>query len=154
MSTGTLTVVHHLEEAPPGKPIIYFAGPTYFPDLLHHWHDIWVAYLQSRDYTGAVCLPTPRDNVWRHEDEAAQIDWQMNYLEKADVIVFYLPRLGPVTMFEFGDYHRSGKIILCIPSATRSQSGFVINRAKAYGTPVRATFKATLRLALKRLDSD
>ena len=46
-----------------------------------------------------------------------QVDWEMDYAQVADVIVFYFApeAMTPVTLLELGLYARTGKAVVCCP---------------------------------------
>jgi hypothetical protein len=48
---------------------------------------------------------------------AEQVDWEMDYAQIADIIVFYFApeALTPITLLELGMYANTGKAVVCCP---------------------------------------
>lgn len=73
-----------------------------------------------------VCLLNPRrddwDSTWKQEitnpQFNQQVNWELNALEKADLIVFYFSpeTKSPITLLELGLFARSGKLVICCPN--------------------------------------
>lgn len=72
-----------------------------------------------------LCILNPRrddwDASWKQEKTNAafnqQVSWELDGLEKADLIVFYFSpeTKSPVSMLELGLFARSGKVLVCCP---------------------------------------
>lgn len=73
-----------------------------------------------------VCLLNPRrddwDSTWKQEitnpQFNQQVNWELDALEKADLIVFYFSpeTQSPITLLELGLFARSGKLVVCCPN--------------------------------------
>jgi len=73
-----------------------------------------------------VCLLNPRrddwDSDWKQEitnpEFNQQVNWELDALEKADLIVFYFSpeTQSPITLLELGLFARSGKLVVCCPN--------------------------------------
>ena len=74
-------------------------------------------------WTHPITILNPRrkewDNNWKQEIQnpkfAEQVNWELDALEKADVILLYLAAgsYSPVSMLELGLFGDSGKLIVC-----------------------------------------
>jgi len=104
-------------------PSIYLAGPTYRiidgaePPI--GWRNKASQILES--WEGAVYIPEWRGGVkpegWTY---SRQVDWEMQAMENATVILFWIPRELPVlpaftTNIEFGEFLQTGKIVVGAP---------------------------------------
>lgn len=73
-----------------------------------------------------VCIFNPRrddwDSTWKQEitnpQFNQQVNWELDALEKADLIVFYFSpeTQSPITLLELGLFARSGKLVVCCPN--------------------------------------
>jgi hypothetical protein len=98
---------------------IFLAGPSPRGDGVFNWRPEAIELLASAGFTGQVFSPLPRDGEWS-KDYYGQIAWELEYLERAAVIMFWIPRdlehlPGFTTNVEFGLYVKSGKIVLGFP---------------------------------------
>lgn len=74
---------------------------------------------------GEICVLNPRrddwDTGWRQEISNKpfyeQVNWELNALESADLILFYFSSetQSPVTLLELGLFARTGKVVVCCP---------------------------------------
>lgn len=72
-----------------------------------------------------IVLLNPRrddwDSSWKQEINNPQfnkqVSWELNGLEKADMIIFYFSKetKSPVSMLELGLFANSGKLVVCCP---------------------------------------
>lgn len=72
-----------------------------------------------------LCILNPRrddwDASWKQEKTNTafneQVSWELDGLEKADLIVFYFSpeTKSPVSMLELGLFARTGKAVVCCP---------------------------------------
>ncbi|WP_343632136.1 nucleoside 2-deoxyribosyltransferase domain-containing protein [Fluviicola sp.] len=87
-----------------------------------NWQEKLEKELQS---LGEICVLNPRrddwDTGWKQEMTNVpfyeQVNWELNGLEAADLIVCYFSpeTQSPVTMLELGLFARSGKLVVCCP---------------------------------------
>jgi len=143
----TTRSVHYATEPPKTGSVLYLAGPTYMEAGDVHWHEAAMAYLRQCEFRGVVCLPTPIDGNWRVKEETDQMDWQFRNLARATVIIFWVPRAGLVTFAEFGEWYRSGKVVLGIPPNTEKTDYLRYCASKA-SVPMADSLDRTLDLAL------
>ncbi len=149
--------IYAMEAGPADGPSIFLAGPSPRGKGEHDWRKPACAWLDAAGFSGSVFIPLPRDGVYRPDyDHAAQIDWELEYLEKAGIIVFWIPRdlealPGFTTNVEFGRFSRSGRALLGYPEHAPKMR-YLHHIAKLDGVPVFHTLEATLSAALRRLD--
>ena len=64
-----------------------------------------------------ITVNNPRRAEWNTNENSMseQIEWELSALEQADVICFFIDETtkSPVTLFEFGKYADSGKVVIC-----------------------------------------
>ena len=135
---------------------LFLAGPSPRGNGEHDWRRDAVGHLAQGGFDGTVYIPLPRDGVYRRDyDHAAQIDWELAYLEQAGAIAFWIPRdletlPGFTTNVEFGRFSRSGRAILGYPpSAPRMR--YLHHIADLDEVPVFHSLADTLDAAVKRL---
>jgi hypothetical protein len=143
-------LVYYFEEPLAGQPVIYLAGPTWHAIGDQPWQEKAASCLKQLGHTGAICIPMPRDGQWRDEDADAQIDWQLRMQELAGVVVFWIPRPGWVTYIEFGDWYRSGKVVLGVPPGV-DKTGYPLHLARRHGVPTATSLDEAMVAAVKLL---
>ena len=102
------------------------------------------------EFKGTVFVPLPRNGHWL-PDYDGQIEWELEYLNKATIIAFWIPRnLRTLPAFttnvEFGMYVKSGKIILGSPPKTPKMR-YLEYLAEKNNVPIEHTLKATMEKA-------
>ena len=104
---------------------LFLAGPSPRGNGEHDWRKQARVLLHRLGFDGMVYIPLPRDGVFQQDDfdHTAQIDWELEHLEKARAIVFWIPRdlralPGFTTNVEFGRFSRSGHTVLGYPEGT------------------------------------
>lgn len=97
---------------------IFLAGPTPREKGVLDWREEAVELLADLGYDGVVFLPVPRDSNWT-KDYDHQVSWELQNLDRADQIVFWVPRSddlpGFTTNVEYGRYFDSGRAVLGYP---------------------------------------
>jgi len=94
---------------------IFLAGPTPRSVEVMPWRPVAIDILQDLGFKGTVFVPERKDwSVKFNYDD--QVQWELNCLELASCIAFWVPRhlndmLGLTTNVEFGLYIRSGKVV-------------------------------------------
>ena len=150
MSQHGVQTVHYGEPFPASEPVLYFLGPTWFPKTEIHWHNQGLAHLAKRRFRGTVALPTPRDGVWREEDEDEQIQWQLLGQGIARVIIMWASRDSEVTKIEFGQWYSTGKLVMGLLSETPIAS-YMRKCAKLYDVPTAPILEEVINLGLAKL---
>jgi len=87
-----------------------------------NWQEKIVKALQDLD---PICILNPRrdawDKSWKEEKENEQfhqqVSWELNGLEKADLVIFYFSpeTKSPVSMLELGLFAATGKLLVYCP---------------------------------------
>lgn len=94
---------------------LFLAGPTPRRREVVSWRPEAIEILVRVGFEGTVLVPERRD--WQHRfDYVDQVEWEFAGLERADAIVFWIPRdvellPGFTTNVEFGRYVGSGRVI-------------------------------------------
>lgn len=118
--------VYTMELPDLNKKTIFLAGPTRrinenFDGVVSSWRDDAIAHLERIGFDGNVCIPEFKNGVkpenWSY---GKQIDWEVEHLVLADVILFWIPRdlkelPAFTTNIEFGEWMKSGKISIGAP---------------------------------------
>jgi 8-oxo-dGTP pyrophosphatase MutT (NUDIX family) len=105
---------------------IFLAGTTRNPKNARSWRLDALELLDMANYSGTVFVPEPE-----HEDEKlshasvgyeAQVDWEEEALNRADCILFWIPRTERIldhltTADDWGYWKNSGKCVLGVPSS-------------------------------------
>lgn len=133
-----------------GVSSVFLAGPTLRdnPDNLTPWRIKALEILKDYNFSGNVYIPEPFAG-----SKEEQIDWEIYHLEKASCILFWVPRdlkILPAftTNIEFGEWMKSGKIVLGAPQDAEKVS-YMIYRANKLQVPIFDTLEATIQMAIK-----
>jgi len=135
---------------------LFLAGPSPRGKGEYDWRRDACEHLAHIGFDGAVFIPLPRDGVYHADyDHTAQIDWELEHLERAGVIVFWIPRdletlPGFTTNVEFGCFSRSGRAFLGYPPAA-PRMRYLHHIAVLDGVPVFHTLEETLEAAVTGL---
>ncbi len=134
------------------SPSIFLAGPS--PRKLSHpnWRTKALEVLEKIKFEGAVYVPLPRSGEWL-ENYDAQVEWELEHLKRATIIVFWIPRnLKTLPAFttnvEYGLYASSGKIVLGFPE-NAPKMRYIKHLAVKYDAPVFHTLKETLEKSVE-----
>jgi len=136
----------------PGLKSIFLAGPSPRGDKGYNWRPDALSILRGLRFDGYVYLPLLDDGGWLKHFEK-QMDWELEHLEKADVIAFWVPRdletlPGLTTNIEFGMYLKSGKIVLGSPPEATNMR-YMTRLAAMNDVFVSPTIDGTLRYAVE-----
>ncbi|MFA6042179.1 MAG: nucleoside 2-deoxyribosyltransferase domain-containing protein [Patescibacteria group bacterium] len=154
-----MRVVYWLETfPPPSDKSIFLAGPTPRHEGVQTWRPKALETLERLGYDGVVFVPEYRNGQLPKVDMAAytdRIDWETSALARAQVIAFWVPRVletmpAFTTNIEFGEWFKSGKIVLGTPPEARKVS-YMRYRAGQHLVPLAETLEDTLKLALRKL---
>jgi len=158
-----MQVIYAGEEMP--KKItksLFLAGPT--PrnrEEVESWRPDALKILEDIGFKGVVFSPEPREIKEDHDYEA-QVEWEEDYLNIADCIIFWVPRdltldskdfpkmAAFTTNVEFGAWADSGKIVFGCPEDAEKVS-YLKYYAEKYNVPVGETLTETLELTLEKL---
>lgn len=147
--------VFYAHEHPESVPLssIFLAGPSPRGAEHYNWRPQALRILSTMGYTGVVFVPLPRDGEWLANYDA-QVDWELDYLELARAVAFWIPRNlmhlpGFTTNVEYGLYLRSGKAILGYPlDAVKVR--YLHHAAKRFGVPIFNTLEETMWCAIQK----
>jgi ADP-ribose pyrophosphatase YjhB (NUDIX family) len=101
------------------KRTLFLAGPTPRSAEVASWRPEALRLLAARGFDGTVFIPEDRGGGVRG-DYLDQIDWELEGLQRADCVLFWVPReLETMPAFttnvEYGLWARSGKVVLGAP---------------------------------------
>src|SRR5512133_207273 len=118
---------------------IFLAGPSPRDKEQHSWREDALKILDELGYNGVVFVPLPRNGVWP-ENYDAQVDWEYNHLNMADIVAFWVPRdlvkmPAFTTNVEFGMFYDSGKAILGHPDGAPGMR-YLVHHARLENDPV------------------
>jgi hypothetical protein len=148
--TPKMNVVYALQ---PLRQSIFLAGPTPRSSEVESWRPDALTRLGKLGFVGDVYVPEGQDWVAGGSYDA-QVLWEWEALKQASVIVFWVPREittmpAFTTNVEFGDWVKSGKVILGAPNDAPKMN-YLIMLAKKYGVPCFDTLDDTLAAAVER----
>ncbi len=150
-----MQVVYAGEKIPTSwKKSIFLAGPTPRDKNVVSWRPEALAILQAKGYDGVIFAPENRDGQSR-PNYNDQVEWENEGLNRTDVILFWVPReLKTMPAFttnvEFGEWFKSGKIVLGFPQDAPNMR-YLESKAKAFNVSCADTLEATIDLALNML---
>jgi len=129
---------------------IFLAGPTLRPkhqNLFTSWRDVAIKIFEKKEFSGELYLPEPFAITYEN-----QVLWEEKRLEASEVILFWVPRELTIlpaftTNVEFGEWMKSGKVVLGYPKDA-SNMGYLQWKADKYGISVSDTLEGTIELAL------
>lgn len=135
-------------------PSIFLAGPSPRGNEDYNWRPEALELLRNLGFQGNVYIPLPRDGNWL-SDYDAQVEWELQYLEKASVIIFWVPRdiqnlPGFTTNVEFGMFVKSGKIVLGYPKEAPKMR-YLEYVAKMNDVPISNSLEETIKMALSKI---
>lgn len=87
------------------KKTIFLAGPSPRTQKIRDWRDDAFKVFEKAGFDGTLFVPRPEGGNMESYD--GQVEWELYHLEKADVIMFWVPRKFPelkglTTNVEFG----------------------------------------------------
>lgn len=101
---------HIYSDQPPtwNGPSLFLARPTPRRADVASWRPAAIAHLAAHGFTGTVLIPE-RHAAQAQFDYLDQVEWEFAALERADLILFWIPRdtatlPGFTTNVEFGRY--------------------------------------------------
>lgn len=98
---------------------VFLAGPTPRNKNVPSWRPDMIKALREKGYDGDILIPEKRGD-WLDYDYETQTRWEVEHLNAANLIAFWIPRSIPdmpafTTNIEFGEFMHSGKIVLGYP---------------------------------------
>lgn len=134
---------------------IFLAGPSPRPGQPEslNWRPEALATLERLGFDGVVFVPLPENGDWRHGYDS-QIGWELQNLDRADQIVFWVPRSAALpaltTNIEYGRFFDSGRAVLGYPEDAPNMRYLALT-GKDESVPVAHTLEETLQEAIKRI---
>lgn len=162
-----MTPIYAFAPIPQVGPSIFLAGPTPRDETTPSWRPKMLELLSL--FPGNVFIPEAAPSAWAH-DYDGQVEWELDALTAATVIVFWVPRdLGLIkdqkqgepaqmampaltTNAEFGYWARSGKCVLGAPPKA-PKLGYLRHLATRHGVLTVETMEDVARVAMYRASS-
>lgn len=157
-----MRVFYTREELPEKQTqAIFLAGPTPREAVDSTWRTEAITFLEKIGFGGEVFVPENRDPTVAWENGSfsytEQVDWEEKALNRADVIVFWVPRHmlkmpGLTTNDEFGYWKAQdpAKLVFGAPPLAQKvayQRHWAVN----LGIPIRETLEDTLTTAIGKI---
>jgi calcineurin-like phosphoesterase family protein/nucleoside 2-deoxyribosyltransferase len=125
----------------PGEKI-FLAGPTPRSLDIESWRPKMIEALREEGFEGHILIPEKRKPEEGY-DYDAQVEWEDKALKAADVILFWVPRKkdnmpGFTTNIEFGEWMKSGKVVLSFPIKAEGMR-YMEYKAREFDIPVKKT---------------
>lgn len=139
------------------KQSVFLAGPTYRNNEGRSWRKDAIDLFTKIGFDGVLYIPEPFVG-----DYKKQIDWENDSLNKATCIMFWIPRdlkilPGFTTNIEFGEWMKSGKVVLGYPK-NAPKMDYLHYKAEKYGVPISYSLSDTInnvmKILNKQLDSE
>lgn len=157
-----MNIIHTFEKEQSDLDSIFLAGPTLRIPIegMMHGSNSWrwnaIGILKSFNFLGNIYFPEwlqgirPKD--WTY---SRQLDWENDCLNKAKVILFWIPRdmkllPGLTTNIEFGEWMKSGKIVAGAPN-TAEHIQYIREKCSRNNIPWADTLGDCIRNALDKL---
>ena len=144
------------------KPSIFLAGHTVRQstnniDESLSWRPEVIEHLNHLKFNGTVYIPefspTRKYNDWTYEK---QVLWEIAYLKKCDIILFWIPRKMPdlpglTTNIEFGEWYTSGKVVMGIPDDADKMQ-YIKTKCMLNNIPVHNTLEYAVIAAVSKME--
>ena len=103
------------------QPMIFLAGPSPRDAEVADWRDEAIEMFREARFNGTLFIPRPSGGHMDSYD--GQVDWELDHLDMADIILFWVPRdlvtlPAFTTNIEFGSYVKSDKITYGRPDSS------------------------------------
>lgn len=141
--------IHYSDEdiSSPKSPAIFLAGPTPRTAEVPSWRPKAIELFKHQGFEGSIFIPEAQSGVYT--SYIHQVEWEFHHLEKADKILFWIPRnLKTMPAFttnvEFGLYVKSGKIIYARPDSAPKNKYLDALYQKFNDTPIFDSLEAAI----------
>lgn len=130
--------VYATDLIPPVGYKVFLAGPTPRELSVKSWRPQMIKKLREAGYDGHILIPE-KENPEEGYDYDTQVDWEERAMNAADLIVFWVPRKldimpGFTTNIEFGEFMKSGKVVLGHPKNAEKMR-YMIHKAEKHNIP-------------------
>lgn len=152
---NVMKIIYALEDFPKEySKSIFLAGPTPRDKEVPSWRPEAIKILEEMGYDGVVFSPEPKNKNFT-KDYDAQIEWETEGLNRADCILFWIPRdletmPAFTTNFEFGEWHKSGKVVLGFPKDA-PKNRYLESRFNDLELKATYTLKDTIKNAIEMI---
>lgn len=153
--SGKATVVKAPDTLPMAKPGIFLAGSIEMGKAVD-----WQAQVEKIMANENVELYNPRRDDWDSswdqaiEDEnfRTQVNWELNALEIAEIIILYLDpeTKSPISLLELGLHAQSGKLMVCCPEGFYRKGNIDVVCAR-YNVPMYNTIEEIAAAAIVKI---
>lgn len=133
---------------------VMLCGPSSRDITVPSWRPAAFSWFDFQKFSGTLLIPEPRGgNNFTNYD--AQVEWESEALEKAKVILFWVPRdlvklPGYTTNLEFGLWAKSGKVVLGFPFNAPKMKYFEF-LSKKYNISMASSLEETVKLAIDKI---
>jgi len=130
------------------QPNFFLAGPSLRNAESTPWRDDAVEFFKKYNFPGSLSIPEPFNG-----DYADQIKWEEEHLANCTRIIFWIPRdmtflPGLTTNIEFGEWMKSGKVVLGYPPDAEHML-YITYKAQKYNIPLAFTLEDTIKILIK-----
>lgn len=144
--------VYATDMIPPLGNKVFLAGPTPRELDVRSWRPLMIKKLREEGFKGHILIPE-KENPEEGYDYDTQVVWEERALNSADLIVFWVPRKldtmpGFTTNVEFGEWMKSGKVILGHPKNAEKMR-YMIHKAEKYKIPYYNTMDEVVSYVIK-----
>lgn len=138
------------------KPAIFLAGPVERKNQDLIWRTECINLFEQYNFDGTLYVPVRRDG-YVVDGNSNVIDWEMEAMETAKVVLFWIPRqfpdlLGLTSNVEFGRYLNSGKIVYGRPQDAYMMDYLDILYEKNYNEKPCENLEELVKRAISRID--
>ncbi|HEY1065710.1 MAG TPA: nucleoside 2-deoxyribosyltransferase domain-containing protein [Pirellulales bacterium] len=135
-------------------PSIFLAGPTPRRESVPSWRPEALRLLEQFAFEGTVFVPEHAEPALGY-DFLTQVEWEFAALERADAILFWIPRdavdlPGFTTNVEFGRYVGSGRAVYGRPDDRPHNAYLDWLYEKLNAKPPLRDFREAVRAAIAR----
>src|SRR5574343_550291 len=128
----------------PIESSIFLVGPTPRSPEVQSWRPEALALLEKHEYDGTVYVPEDRHGA-RQFDYDDQVQWEWTALNKATVILCWVPRdlktmPAMTTNVEFGFYVASGKLLFGAPPEAQ-KVGYLKELSRRFNVPIHSNLE-------------
>ena len=150
-----MEIIYAQEPINTNGKIIFLAGPTPRAIDVKSWRGEAITMFERLGFNGTLLIPEMRGGFNREFAYAEQIDWEQEGLEKADVILFWIPRNlkdmpAFTTNIEFGYWlaYEPSKIIMGFPTDAPKMN-YIKYKCEELNIDISDTLIETIKNAIK-----
>ncbi|MFW6219936.1 MAG: nucleoside 2-deoxyribosyltransferase domain-containing protein [bacterium] len=127
------------------KKSVFLAGPTPRSSTVKSWRPEVINEFKKHNFNGILFVP---ETDFTKQNYIDQIEWEDNALHVSICILFWIPRNletmpGFTTNIEFGEWMKSGKVILGYPPKAEKMR-YLKEKAFQYNIPISHTIEETV----------